>query len=95
MCLNYVSTTLTPNERWSWRAGAGWEAPADALRELAGRAIGTLEALLNAQDERVRLAAAAAILKATALHDVRRPSGPTSEAAVHMSWMLAESAGVW
>ncbi len=57
-------------------------------------AIGTLDALLDADDERVRLAAAAAILKATALHDVRRPSGPTTEAAVRMDWMLSESMGV-
>jgi hypothetical protein len=61
---------------------------------LAGRAIRTLDVLLDAQDERVQLAAAAAILKATALHDVRRPSGPTSEAAIRLDWMLSESMGM-
>jgi hypothetical protein len=76
------------------RRRAVWEAHADALRSLAGRAIGTLDALLDADDERVQLAAAAAILKATALQNAGRPGGPTSEAEIRMDWMLSESMGM-
>ncbi len=76
------------------RRQAVWEAHADALRALAGRAIGTLDALLDADDERVWLAAAAAILKATALQNAGRPVGPASEAAIRMDWMVSERMGV-
>jgi len=86
MCWNYASTTLTLHQPGWWRAEAVWEAHADALRPLAGRAIGTLDA----DDERMRLAAAAAILKATALQNAGRPGGLTSEAAIRMDWMLSE-----
>ncbi len=66
----------------------------DALRSLARWAIGTLDALLAADDARIPLAAAAAILKATALQNVGRPGRLTSEAAIRMDWMLSESIGM-
>ncbi len=76
------------------RRRALWDAHADTLQSLAGQAIGTLEGLLNANDDRIRLAAAVAILKATALHEAGRPSGPTDEAAIRMDWMLSENIGM-
>lgn len=53
-----------------------WEASIARLRGLVGRAIETVEGLLQSKDEKTRLRAAALILRTAGLTDVK-PTGPT------------------
>ena len=77
------------------RRQALWQAHADSLRSLAGQAISTLEGLLDAGDERTRLAAAVAILKATALQDTGRPSGATQVEQIEADWKVNRMLSNW
>lgn len=71
------------------RAGL-WDTHADKLRSLAGRAVDTLEGLLDAGDEKTRLAAATAILKSVALHEGGRPAGPIDAEEIKSQWRTSE-----
>ncbi len=54
-----------------------------------------VEALLEAADERTRLTAAMAILKATALQNTGRPSGATRVEQLEAEWRLNQLLSKW
>lgn len=67
-----------------------WGANAQRLRSLAGKAVDTLEGLLESENETMRLRAASEILKAVSLARVEPPSGKTNPEDVQRDWRNEE-----
>jgi len=63
-----------------------WGANAQRLRSLAGKAIKTLEGLLESENEAMQLRAASEILKAVSLASVEPPSGRTNPDIIRLVW---------
>jgi hypothetical protein len=62
---------------------------ADRMRRLAARALDTIESALEDDDPRIRLAAAALIVKASKLHELGPPIGPVTVREVERDRALA------
>ena len=67
-----------------------WGANAQRLRSLAGKAIKTLEGLLESENEAMQLRAASEILKAVSLASVEPPSSQTHPDDIKLSWHSEE-----
>jgi hypothetical protein len=63
---------------------------ADRLRALPGRALDAIESGLDHKDPRVRLAAAAMVLKATSLDAIGRSTGQTTAVGVRRERALGD-----
>ena len=56
-----------------------WQSQAQRLRGLAGRAIDTLDSMLDSESEAMRFRAACAVLRSLGLGELGKPEGPFSE----------------
>ena len=94
LCWNCVSTTLTPNERGSWRAAGG-----------VGSARGRVTVIGGTDDRYAGCAAGcgrcahsagsgSSDLEGNGAAERGTTGGLTSEAAIRMDWMLSESMGM-